>query len=224
MDLQSLGDSIIEQLMLEGHLRLTTHMLALQVKPRKARAFFGGIATDLWRPVRRPHEDPQDYDRLYTQNSRVASLEELLQNFSEMYPQGLELAMLEVVMNMQQPNLYWKLYWKLYPERQPSLEDKQRIFEWSCWYKLSEVAMHYLRDPEMWPQLTKTDFIQWMNHHATLGRGRQPQLVLELYRLSRQIGLQVEVAPILEYLERNGRRQIANQLRELADDSASVVL
>lgn len=223
MDLQSLGDGIIAELVLQGRLRLTTHLLALQVKPRRARNFFGGIAQDLFRLSHRPDEDPADYNRLDEQNSHVSNLEQLLDNFSQMYPQGPELEMLQVVMNMNMMELYWKLYYKLFPEREPSIEIKQQIFEWSRWYKLSEVAMHYFRDPEMWPQLTKSDFTGWINYHATLGRGRQPQLVLELYRLSRQIGLQLEVAPILAYLERNGWRQIANQLRELEDDS-SVIL
>lgn len=223
MDLQSLGDRLISELVLIGHLSPHTDLMLAEIEPSRQLNFYRSVARDLWRRTLRPGETSHQYGELNNENRHVTSLAKLLENFYQMYPQGADLYMLEMVIHSQKVKLFWALYYKLFPQEGPSWEIKRRILDWCRWYGLFEVAWHFLQDPQMEVHLGEIDFIYWMKYHSVLSADRQPAMIFNLYRRSRKLGLEVDLSDTIAVLKANYQPELAVELQQLQTRMSSTL-
>lgn len=221
MNLQSLGDRLISELVLIGHPRLYTYLMLAEIEPSRQINFYRSVARDLCRRTLRPGETSDQYGKLTDDNRYVSSLIQLLENFHQMYPQGADLYMIEMVVHSQKVKLFWALYYKLFPEEEPSYQSKRLILDWCRWYTVFEVAWHFIQDPQMEAHLQEDDFVFWMNYHSALSADRQPAMIFNLYRLAAKLGIEVDLSYTIDALKANYQPQLAVELQQLRTTTSS---
>lgn len=198
-----LKERFVSEMVLDGHLSLQTTLWIAREPPEHIQ----GMYIFITRPCR-PGESRSKHGRLIELNKNACTVSELCEAFWRLFPSGLDLEMLTMVVRRRDYTTFGIAYDRLLSQGRVTARDKYQLFRESQMHLNLKVSLELISDPEVQCQANKGDYQSVVA--AYVGKeGVDPSFLARLMSQAVNLGHDIDSGSYVHNLLLRGNQEAA---------------